>query len=498
MPSVRLTVPSVVVLVGAAGAGKSTWAARWFAPNQVLASDDLRALAGIDRHDQRAGTDAFEVLDDLLARRAARRLTTVVDTTGLEADRRTRWIEVAHRHGVPAHAVVFRTDAKDCRSRNKRRARPVPAKVLSSQLGAVADLAAETLVAEGFDTVQEAGPAELVAAPFRDTRDAARRQADDPLPLRFGLHLSAVDLLGDRAQLGPALTAVARAAEAGGLDSLWVMDHQRQIPQVGRAWDDLPEAWTTLAHLAAATERVRVGSLVSPVSFRHPALLARAAATVDVLSGGRVVCGIGAGWFEAEHRAHGLPFGSVTERLDRLEDACEVLPRLWGAGGPAFEGRTLSMPDTSAYPRPLQDPLPLLVGGQGARRTLRLVARHAHACNLRGEPAEVAAALATLDAHLAEAGRTRAEVEVTHLSTVLVGADRDHLAERLAALTPAGAPAEHVAASLGAGTVADHVGRFRALAEAGVQTAIVRLADLAGPAEVDRLTTLTHTFPPPP
>ena len=128
------------------------------------------------------------------------------------------------------------------------------------------------------------------------------------------------------------------------------MDHFRQIPQVGRAWDDFLESFTTLAWLAACTSRVRLGALVAGVTYRNVGHLAKIVATLDVLSGGRAVCGLGLGWFAAEHRAYGWPFPPVGERYALLEDALAALPVLWGPGGKPFRGRVLDLPDTRRLP----------------------------------------------------------------------------------------------------------------------------------------------------
>jgi alkanesulfonate monooxygenase SsuD/methylene tetrahydromethanopterin reductase-like flavin-dependent oxidoreductase (luciferase family) len=269
---------------------------------------------------------------------------------------------------------------------------------------------------------------------------------------------------------------VGAAAEDSGVDSLWVMDHLRQIPQLGRAWEDMPDAGAVLAHLAAATRRATVGCLVHPVSYRDVRLLGRAVATLDVLSGGRAVCGLGAGWFGAEHAALGLPFPTARERLDALEDALEFLPLLWGRGSPAFAGRRLEVPEAMSYPRPLQEHVPILVGGSGPRRTLRLVARHADACNLNGDPDAVAAALAVLHRHCADAGRDPAAVEVTHLSTIRVVPDD---------VRPA--PAGRGRVRVVSGTVEDHVLRIGALRAAGVGHVILALDDVWEPGALDRL-----------
>ncbi len=274
-------------------------------------------------------------------------------------------------------------------------------------------------------------------------------------------------------ELAGRLRDVAARAEAVGVRSLWVMDHLRQIPQLGRAWEDMPEAVVTLGHLAAATTRPTVGALVHPVTFRNVAHLGKIVATLDVLSGGRAVCGLGAGWLEAEHTAYGIPFPPARERLDLLEDALRLLPLVWGKGAPAFEGLRVRVPEALSYPRPLQEHVPILVGGSGPRRTLRLVAQYADACNLRGEPDDVRAALAVLHRHCADVGRDPAGIEVTHLSTVRITDGR-----------AAGPRRGRV--PVVAGTVEDHVLRVEALRRAGVQHVIVALDDLWEPGALER------------
>jgi len=136
-----------------------------------------------------------------------------------------------------------------------------------------------------------------------------------------------------------------RKAEAG-FTSLWLMDHVIQIPQVGREWEDMLESHTTLGFLAGVTERIRLGTLVTGITYRNIAHLAKIVATLDVLSGGRAMCGIGAAWFEREHRLYGWEFPPLRERFARLEDALELLPLMWGPGAPAFEGRTIRVAES--------------------------------------------------------------------------------------------------------------------------------------------------------
>lgn len=480
---VRLPSPCLVVLVGPSGSGKSTWAATEL-PGAVVSSDAIRALVGEGEHDQRASRDAFDVLDLVVERRLRRGLTTVVDTLGLDRRRRRAYRSMARKAGVACVAVAFDTPLDVCLARNAGRDRSVAADVVRSQAETmVATL--ERLPGEGFDAVVAPGPVRLVPPDLVHAPAAAARQREDPVTLAFELQISRFAWPGGRAELPARLAAVARAAEAAGFQGIWVMDHLLQIPQVGREWEDLPESWATLGFLAGATTTVRLGTLVSPVTLRPVGHLATLVATLDVLSGGRAACGIGLGWYEREFRAAGAALPPVAERYALLEDALRALPLYWGPGSPPFEGRVLSVPEAVCYPRPLQERVPVLVGGSGERRTLALVARHADACNLFGDPATVRRKLGVLAGHCRDAGRDPATVRVTHLGTALVTADQaavDALGRR--------------AASVGAGTVEDQVGRYRLLAEAGVETAIVALADLDGPAAVERFAEVIAAFSP--
>ena len=471
----RLPDPCLVVLVGATAAGKSAWAAEWFAPEQIVASDRLRAVVGTGERDQRAGGDAFEVLELIVAKRLGRRLTTVIDSTGLEPKRRAAWLSLADRAGVPAYAVVCDTPAATVRARNRARPDPVPSKVVTAQLRAAAE-AAGALAAEGFAAVLDAGPVALVPPTYLTAPAAATRQEEDPMPLEFGLLVGRFDFPGHPRTTAEALAAVAREAERAGFTSLWVMDHFVQIPQVGREWEDMLESHSTLAYLAAVTERIRLGTLVTGIGYRNLAHVAKLVATLDVLSGGRALCGLGAGWFEREHRLYGWDFPPLRERFARLEDALELLPLMWGPGSPRFEGRTVTVPEAICYPRPLQERIPILVGGSGEKTTLRLVARYADACNLFGDPAAVRHKVAVLREHCAAAGRDPAAIAVTHLASAIV--------------LDAGEPRT----GTNAATVEEHVGRFRELAEVGVQTAIVRAGHGGGPEQVARFADVVAAF----
>jgi F420-dependent oxidoreductase-like protein len=441
----RLPDPCVVVLVGASASGKSTWAEKWFPAGQIVSADRLRALVGESEHDQRAGTDAFAVLDLVLERRLRRKLMTVVDTLGLDRERRRAYVALARRHGLAVVAVAFDVPDAECRARNRTRARPVPSKVLTGQLRRWAEVRDE-LAADGFDAVHPPAPVALVHPELVDAPAAATRQQEKPMPLSFGLQIATFEWPDG---IGARLASVARAAEEAGFASIWVMDHFVQIPQVGPHWQNMLDSWTTLGFLAGHTQRARLGTMVTGVTYRNLAHLAKIVATLDVLSGGRAMCGVGAGWYEREHKAYGFEFPPLRRRYALLEDALRLFPLMWGPGAPAFEGATISVTEALCYPRPVQERIPILVGGSGERKTLRLVARYADACNLFGDAATVRHKVGVLGTHCAEVGRDPADVEVTHLSLALDA------------------------------SVEEHVGRYRTLAEAGVQTAMVRFPALA-------------------
>ena len=288
------------------------------------------------------------------------------------------------------------------------------------------------------------------------------------------------------------LAAVARNAAEAGLQGIALMDHLIQIPQVGRAWEPIPEPWVTLGMLAGLQPGLRLGTLVTPVTFRAPGILAKTVATLDALSGGRVFCGIGAGWWEREHAAFGLPFPPAPDRLDRLETAIETLRALWQPGTKAYQGQRISLPETTCYPRPVTQ-IPIIVGGSGEKRTLRIAARLGDGCNLPSDLATLDRKLAVLREHCAEAGRDPAQVEVTVLDIPVIGRDRDQAAsivEQLRGRTTAAAYARQHHA----GTADDHIGRYRLLAERGVTTVFVALPDLAGPDDVLRLAPVAAAF----
>ena len=262
------------------------------------------------------------------------------------------------------------------------------------------------------------------------------------------------------------------------------MDHLIQIPQVDRAWEPIPEPWVTLGLLCGLDTKLRLGTLVSPVTFREPGIIAKTVATLDALSGGRAFCGLGAGWWLREHQAYGLDFPAAGERLDRLQVTIETLRALWAPGTKAYNGRYVRLPETTCYPRPVGD-VPIIVGGSGERRTLRIVAEQADGANLPSNPKTLLKKIGILHEHCAAVGRDPETVEITVLDLPIIGTDREDVAVRVERLR-GGTPAAAFAARHHAGPADDHARRYRELAALGVGTVFLSLPDLAGADDLSR------------
>jgi alkanesulfonate monooxygenase SsuD/methylene tetrahydromethanopterin reductase-like flavin-dependent oxidoreductase (luciferase family)/predicted kinase len=477
---VELPDPAVVVLVGPSGSGKSTWAAERYRRDEIVSSDTLRGVVGSGPHDLDASVDAFDLLERVVAARTGRGLTTVIDTLGTDETRRLAWLARAREVGLPAVLVVLDTPDAECRRRNAARDRPVPAPTLAAQLKRHRAVVPQ-LQLEGWDVVHTASPES-----DRLPEDASSRAEGHPTRTtdrRTSQGLKVV-LQVSRFPWGEEplawLTGVARAADEAGFAGLSVMDHLIQIPQVDRAWAPIPEPWVTLGAVAGLGTGLELGTLVSPITFRAPGITAKAAATLDVLTGGRAFVGVGAGWWEREHAAFGLDFPPPKQRLDGLERGIETMRALWASGTKAYDGTRVSLPETTCYPRPVGE-IPVVVGGAGAR-TLRIAAS-------LGDAANVPSARPRLDELVATLRRHSDTVRVTVLDLPTIGTDRDDTwarVERLRGRTPAAAYAERTHA----GTTAEQRSRWGGLAELGVDTVFLGVADLEGAEDVERLVPL--------
>jgi alkanesulfonate monooxygenase SsuD/methylene tetrahydromethanopterin reductase-like flavin-dependent oxidoreductase (luciferase family) len=207
---------------------------------------------------------------------------------------------------------------------------------------------------------------------------------------------------------------------------------------------------------------MKLGTLVTGITYRNIAHLGKVVATLDNLSQGRAVCGVGAAWFKREHELYGWEFPPVARRYALLEDALQLLPLMWGPGSPSFEGKTITVPEAICYPRPKQEHVPMMIGGGGERKTLKLVAQYADACNVFGDAATVRHKIDVLHKHCASVDRNPADIAVTQLSVPAEGMSTD-----------------------------DQIGRYRELADAGVQMAIVGLTQVSA---IERFAPVIEAF----
>jgi len=232
--------------------------------------------------------------------------------------------------------------------------------------------------------------------------------------MQLDLHVSRFDWAGSPAAMGSRVGDLAQRAEAIGVRTLSFMDHYFQMDRMAPAEDPMLEGYTALGFVAGRTERLRLRLLVTGVTYRHPGLLAKTVTTLDVVSGGRAELGIGAAWYEREHRGLGVPYPPTAERFERLEEAIQVCLQMWSENDGAYEGTYYRLEETLCRPAPVSSPRPrILIGGGGERKTLRLVAKYADACNFVGDPTEVAHKVEVLRRHCQDVGRDPNEIEVT-------------------------------------------------------------------------------------
>lgn len=273
--------------------------------------------------------------------------------------------------------------------------------------------------------------------------------------MRIGLQIPSFTWPGGPAEMSSRLAAIARAADDAGFASIWVMDHFFQIEMVGQPEEPMLEAYSTLSYLAGVTKRVRLGALVTGVVYRYPGILVKAVSTLDVLSGGRAYLGIGAAWHEREARGLGVPFPSLSERFERLEETLRIARRMWAGDMTPYNGKHYQLTEPLNSPQPLSKPHPpILIGGMGERKTLRLVAQHADACNLfaYAGPDELRRKLDVLKRHCDDVGRPYDEIERTALGTVHLASDGM--------------------------SVSQMIGTCRTLADAGIQHAIFNMPNV--------------------
>lgn len=239
--------------------------------------------------------------------------------------------------------------------------------------------------------------------------------------MKIGLQIPNFTWQGGGASIGPRLAEIARTADDVGFDSLWVMDHFFQIPNVGQVDEPMLEGYSALNYMAALTKRVKLGTMVTGVIYRHPGILVKTVSTLDVLSGGRAYFGIGAAWNEYESNGLGVPFPVVRERFERLEETLQIAKQMWAGEVGGFEGKYYHLAATLNRPQPLSKPHPpILIGGSGEKKTLRLVAKYGDACNLFARLGQdvIKHKLEVLNRHCDDVHRPYEEIEKTALDTV--------------------------------------------------------------------------------
>ena len=241
--------------------------------------------------------------------------------------------------------------------------------------------------------------------------------------LRLGLQIPSFTYPGvEPVDLFENVADIAVRAERSGFDSVWVMDHFYQLPGLGRPDENMFEAYSLLCALAARTSTVRLGAMVGGMTYRNPAFLAKQVTALDVISKGRAIWGIGAGWFEKEHLDYGYEFGTFTDRFEKLEEGLQIIKSMFTEHTTTFEGKWFTVRDAFNTPKPVQaGGPPVLIGGSGERKTLRMVAQYADACNVFGTADQIRHLMGVLDAHCERLGRNPADICRTRLGTLVVG-----------------------------------------------------------------------------
>lgn len=286
--------------------------------------------------------------------------------------------------------------------------------------------------------------------------------------MRVGLQVPRFHWPDGPEQIGRNFGDIARRAEDAGFYSLWVMDHFFQIRGQGPKEEEMLEGWSALAFAAGKTERIRLGTMVTGVTYRHPGILVKTATTLDVLSGGRAYFGVGAGWNEEEHRGLGVPFPPVKERFERLEELLQIAVQMWSGEAGAYNGAHYHLENALNSPNSLQRPHPpILIGGMGEQKTLRLVAQYADACNLFStpEPGVLEHKLDVLREHCQALGRHYEQIEKSSLGGLYVSRNGGN----------------------GTRTPAEAIAYFQWLAGLGFDQAIVSMLNVSDPDTIDLL-----------
>jgi F420-dependent oxidoreductase-like protein len=297
-------------------------------------------------------------------------------------------------------------------------------------------------------------------------------------PIELDLHLPNFNYPG----VGPEavfdkLVDIATTAERAGFTSLTLMDHYHQIPPVGPPQNWMFEGNTMLAGIAARTETIALGLLVGGVTYRNPAQHAKITTTLDVISRGRAFHGIGAAWFEAEHVAYGYAFPPLKERFERLEDHLRIARAMFTQEQATVAGDHHSVSGAYNNPKPLRGDIPILVGGSGERKTLRMVAQYADGCNLFGDPGRARHLLDVLQGHCDRVGRDPGEITKTAMATIAIAETEDAVRAKLDAMRAAGFPEQRIAATT-AGTPEQVLERAHAFRDVGIEGLTFSMPDV--------------------
>jgi F420-dependent oxidoreductase-like protein len=280
----------------------------------------------------------------------------------------------------------------------------------------------------------------------------------------------------DATQIVDSIKKLAITAENNSFDSFWVMDHFHQIGMIGKPEDPMLEGWTTLSLLAGLTSKIKLGTLVTGIVYRYPAILAKIAATLDVLSKGRLFMGLGAAWNEEESHAYGINFPPTAERLSRLEEAIQIIRKMWTEEPSAsFNGKYYQIDKAFCNPKPIQKPSPsILIGGSGEKKTLKIVAKYADACNLFGSPETVKRKLNILKEHCHSVGSNYNSILKTKLGVIMIDDDK-RVAEKKAKQMFKGMPEDQIKEFVIFGTPEDVLRQIELFEQAGIQYLIVDL-----------------------
>lgn len=297
------------------------------------------------------------------------------------------------------------------------------------------------------------------------------------VPITLDLHLSNFTYPGvDAGAEFEKIVAIAQSAEQSGFSSLSVMDHLHQIPPVGPPQNFMFDGNTILAGIAARTSKLTLGTLVGGVTYRNPALLAKITTTLDVISGGRAWCGLGAAWFEAEHEAYGFDFPPLGRRFEYLEESLQIVRAMFTQERASFDGEHFRVRDAYNNPKPIRGDIPIMVGGSGERKTLRMVAQYADGCNLFAADAERARHLLdVLEGHCERLGRDPAQITKTAMGNYMIADTKEAAESKMRDLVARGLLTAQRAETLLAGdpdTVGEHASSLKDVGIEGMTTSI--------------------------